>query len=74
MATGRVMLTMPERVARELGSLLLHATSGVILQGMVNAKLTGSFSTVNYEEGEVKIAFFSEEVKSSFWRDDSVEG
>jgi len=71
---ARVMLTMPIAVARELGGLLSHIDFDIIELNLGNAELVGCYSTVSYEAGEIKIGFFSEEVKSGFWRDESVEG
>ena len=73
---ARVVLTMPDDVARELGDLLSHLLNDETLEDLVEAKLTGAYSTVNvdYGGGKIEIKFFSEEVKSDFWRDENVEG
>jgi len=69
---ARVILTMPIAVARELGGLLSHIDFDITELNLVNAELTGKFSTVDYEPEEIKIGFFSEEVKSSFWEGGNV--
>lgn len=69
---ARVILTMPNDVAKELGDLLSHLLNDTTLLNLVEGKLTGAYSTVNvnYGEGKIEIKFFSEEVKSNFWRDE----